>query len=188
MTINSLLQASFNVDEEGAAQMSKLFQKETIKKGEFFLKTKQYCDRLSFIESGFLRLFALEGDKEITQWISTKGNFVTDIASFLFGLRARWNIQALSDCEILTIRKSDYITLKKDFPNWTEIENGFLSVCFITLENRVFNHLSLTAEQRFDELVAYNKELLNHVPLQYIASMLGMSPETLSRIRQKKFS
>jgi len=69
-----------------------------------------------------------------------------------------------------------------------KLHSGFLPSCFITLEDRIFSHLSLNAEERYDAFFQNNKEIFNHVPLQYIASMLGMSPETFSRIRHKKIS
>ena len=53
------------------------------------------------------------------------------------------------------------------------------------LEDQVFNHLSLSTEERYQQFFDHNKDLFNQVPLKYIASMLGMSPETLSRIRSK---
>jgi hypothetical protein len=73
-------------------------------------------------------------------------------------------------------------------PAWPEIEKQFIAGCFITLEDRVFNHLSLSAEERYDQLFAFNQDLFRHVPQQYLASMLGMTPETFSRIRAKKVS
>lgn len=54
------------------------------------------------------------------------------------------------------------------------------------LEDRVYSHISMTAEERYDLYYAQNKELFNQIPLQYIASVLGMSAETLSRIRNRK--
>ncbi|MEL7148037.1 MAG: cyclic nucleotide-binding protein, partial [Bacteroidota bacterium] len=124
----------------------------------------------------------------VTQWISSTGYFITDLNSFVFDQRARWNMQALSDCIIYTIKKDSFRELKKHVPTWTEMEKHFISGCFITMEDRVFSHLSLTAEQRYDELFKQNQELFNQVPLQYLASMLGMTPETFSRIRNKKLS
>ncbi len=63
-----------------------------------------------------------------------------------------------------------------------------MASCFIQLEDRIFSHLSLNAEERYHQFFENNKELFNQVPLQYLASMLGMSPETFSRIRNKKNS
>lgn len=165
-----------------------LFRETELQKDDYFVKIDQFCTRLSFLHEGFVRVFARAGDKEVTQWISTPGYFVTDLASFVFGQRARWNIQALTDCKLYTIEREDYAQLKHNVPDWLELERRFLSTCFITLENRVFQHLSLTAEERYDKLLEFNRELFHQVPLHYLASMLGMSPETFSRIRQKKRS
>jgi CRP-like cAMP-binding protein len=123
--------------------------------------------------------------KEVTQWISSKGYFVTDLASMVFDTPARWNIQALTDSELYTINKTDYNKIGTLIPQWHQIEKLFIAKCFTILEDRVFTHLSMTAEERYQLFFENNKELFNQVPLQYIASMLGMTPETFSRIRKK---
>lgn len=169
-------------------RVTELFTESELKKGAYFIKAGQYCEKLSFVQSGYIRIFAPVAEKEVTQWISTKGHFLTDLYSFTFKQRARWNIQALSDCKLYTIHKENYILLQEVVPNWHELEKQFIANCFLTLEDRVFTHLSLSAEERYDQLFEYNKELFNHVPLHYLASMLGMSPETFSRIRNKKIS
>lgn len=157
-------------------------------KGDYFLKTLQYSNRLSFVEKGYLRMYANHQDKEITQWISGPGYAEVDLSSFLFGERSRWNIQALEDSTIFSIYKSDYKELNSMLADWQEIENKFISKCFIAIENRVYSHLSLSAEERFTSFYTQNKKMFTQVPQQYIASMLGMTPETLSRIRKKIIS
>ncbi len=163
-----------------------LFKSTTIKKGDYFLKSGKICEKLSFIQSGLLRIYIKTEDKEVTQWISTKGYFVTDLSSLVFNTPARFTIQALIDCELYTIDRENYLLLKSLIPQWPELEKLFIARCFVMLEERIFSHLSMTAEERYDLLFEQNKELFNQVPLQYIASMLGMSPETFSRIRKKK--
>lgn len=178
----------FGITNQNIDKITSLFTETKLKKGEYFTKSGQYCERLSFQRSGFIRVFANANDKEITQWISCKGYFITDLYSFTFKQRAKWNIQALTDCEFYTIDKENYTLLNNLVPNWAEMEKKFIAGCFVQLEDRVFNHLSLSAEERYNKLFESNKELFNQVPLQYIASMLGMSPETFSRIRNKKIS
>ncbi|MFD1294980.1 Crp/Fnr family transcriptional regulator [Lutibacter holmesii] len=178
----------FGITNQNMDEITALFTETTLKKGAFFSKPGQYCEKLSFVRSGFIRVFANSNNKEITQWISTKGYFITDLYSFTFKQRAKWNIQALTDCELYTIDKENYARLNNLVPNWVAMEKQFIAGCFIQLEDRVFNHLSLNAEERYDQLFKHNKELFNNVPLQYLASMLGMSPETFSRIRNKKNS
>jgi CRP/FNR family transcriptional regulator, anaerobic regulatory protein len=65
------------------------------------------------------------------------------------------------------------------------LEKLFLVRCFTLLEDRIFSQLSLTAEERYQDFFGKNQALFNQVPLQYIASMLGMTAQTLSRIRKK---
>ena len=72
-----------------------LFKSTTIKKGDYFLKSGKICEKLSFIQSGLLRIYIKTEDKEVTQWISTKGYFVTDLSSLVFNTPARFTIQAL---------------------------------------------------------------------------------------------
>lgn len=137
------------------------------------------------MQSGIVREFVVINDREVTKWISTKGYFVVDLAGFMFKVPARWNIQALTDCEIFRIDIDDYKKIGKVIPGWTELEKLFIAKCFTVLEDRIVTHLSMTAEERYNQLFNINRELFNQVPLQYLASMHGMTPETLSRLRKK---
>ena len=166
--------------------ISPYFKSNTIKKGEYFLKAGKTCDKLCFIKLGLLRIFVASENKEVTQWISTKGYFAADLASFVFESPARWNIQALVDTEVYSIALSDYKKIETYVPKWNELEKLFIVKCFTILEDRIFSHLSMSAEERYNLFFENNKELFNQVPLQHIASMLGMTPETFSRIRKKQ--
>ncbi len=182
------LQSNFGITKESLDQVAVLFQESQLKKGAYFTRKEQFCEKLSFVKEGYIRIFSNTEKKEVTQWISTKGQFVTDLYAFVFKQRARWNIQALTDCQLYTIQNENYEQLNSLVPNWHQLEKQFIAGCFVTLEDRVFNHLSLNAEERYDQLFEQNKALFNQVPHQYLASMLGMTPETFSRIRNKKNS
>jgi CRP-like cAMP-binding protein len=179
------IKSYFGIREEELKQVASLFFEQQLSKSHFFLKTGHVCDKLSFVKSGMVRIYVSTEDKEVTQWISTPGYFVTDLASLVFGTPARWTIQTLSDTELYTISRSDYLKIGKIVPQWFELEKLFITKCFIMLEDRIFSHLSMSAEERYEAFFQHNKELFNRVPLQYIASMLGMTPETFSRIRKK---
>ena len=183
--LEKYIQTYFGVSHDELSHISSFFKRVSFKKGEYFLRTGSPSDRLGFVQSGILREFVLIDDKEITKWISTKGYFALDLSSFMFKIPARWNIQALTDCELYIIENENYQRIGQVIPRWTELEKLFISKCFAALEDRIIVHLSMTAEERYQQLFNFNSELFNQVPLNYLASMLGMTPETLSRIRKK---
>ena len=184
--LEQYIHSYFGVTEQDISEIASLFKPAVLRKGDYFLKTGNSCDRLSFIQSGFLRVYVSMEDKEVTQWIGSKGFFITDLDSLTFNTPARFNIQALTDTELHTIKKEDYNRIAEKIPGWPEIEKKFIVKCFTIMENRIFAHLSMSAEERYSVFFNQNKELFNQVPLQYIASMLGMTPETFSRIRKKQ--
>ena len=110
------------------------------------------------------------------------------LASFMFRSVGRWNIQALTQCTLLSISRSDYDKLNNTVPAWKDLDRLFIVKCFAMMEERIFNHLYMSTEERFNLLMKTQPELFNLVPLQYLASMLGMTPETLSRLRKKQLS
>ncbi|WP_020566823.1 Crp/Fnr family transcriptional regulator [Neolewinella persica] len=184
MTTSQLLQTNFRLSPEKAAEVALLFREDHLKKGDYFLRRGQTVRKLSFLRSGHLRGWAPAGDKDITQWIFTPDYFVADLNCLLFGLPARWNIQALDGCVLATLPEENYLRMSEAVPNWDLLEKEFLGRCFSTLEDRVFTFLSLSARERYEALQAWQPDLFDHVPLHYLASMLGMTAETLSRIRR----
>lgn len=174
------------IETEELEIISALFEEAKLSKGDWFLKTGKQAKHLSFIKSGMFRIFVNTKDKEVTQWISTKGYFITDLSSFVLDNPARWNIQALSDTELFSISKENYKRLGELVPHWHQLEKLFITKCFTMLEDRIFSHLSMSAEERYHYFYENNKELFHQVPLQYLASLLGMTPETFSRIRNKQ--
>lgn len=175
----------FGAAEEELDTISSFFHEVSMTENEFFLRKGRRSDQMAFLRSGIIREWVEVDGKEITKWISTQGYFIVDLSAFLFAHPSRWNLQALEDCELYVIEAEQYRNLGSLVPRWTELEKLFLTKCFSVLEDRVLSFLSLNAEERYRQLYNYNKQLFIDVPLQYLASMLGMTPETFSRIRKK---
>jgi len=187
--MNELERYIFNYFGLTGADIQKIashFSLTLLKKGDYFLKPGEVCRTLSFQRSGLVRFYVDDGDHETTQWISTKDGFVTDLSGLIFNMPSRFHIQALSDCECYTIQQADYVLLGERLPHWHHVEKLFMARCFLFMEQRIFSLLSMKAEERYNWLFQLNPELFNQVPLQYLASMMGMTPETLSRIRKKQ--
>jgi CRP-like cAMP-binding protein len=183
--LEKYIKASVSLSPDDLAMISSYFKPSTISKASFFGKKGLYCEKLAFVQEGFIRVFVEANDREVTQWISGPGYFITDLSSFIFQTPGRWNMQALTDCKLLEITKANYELLAKKLPSWKEIDRLLIVKCFSLMEDRIFNHLHMSTDERFNHLMNTQPELFNLVPLQYLASMLGMTPETLSRLRKK---
>jgi CRP-like cAMP-binding protein len=183
--LEQYIKSYFGVAPTDMELVTSFFKPEQLKVDDFFMRQGQHKDSLGFIKEGFIRVYKDDGKKEITQWISTEGYFITDLNSLVFNQPVRWNMQAITDCSLYVISGKHYRELSQLLPVWDELQKRFIAKCFMQLEDRVFSHLSLSAEERYTLFFNQNKDLFNRVPLHYLASMLGMTPETFSRIRAK---
>jgi CRP-like cAMP-binding protein len=186
--LETYIHQHFSIPLDDCKKVGGLFKSETINKGDYFLRSGRPCNKLSFIQEGILRIYVELPDKEVTQWIGTAGYFMTDIHAFMYRNPSRFNIQALTDTRLFSIDYDAYLAMGKLIPRWHEFEKLLIGKCFVMLEDRVFDLISLSAEARYQKLFEFNREIFNQVPLQYLASMLGMTPETFSRIRRKMVS
>jgi len=177
---------TFGFTEGEFQNINNFFQIKKIKKGDYFLKEGQYVKQLGFVEQGILREYLFVNDKEVTKWFSTSGYFAVDLSGFLFDQKSKVNYQAITDVELLVISKEHYNNISTKISRWDKLEKMFLAKCFTVLENRIISHLALSAEERYNQLFTFNPSLFNEVPLNQLASMLGMTAETLSRIRKKQ--
>ena len=186
--LEGYIQQYFELDTSSASALSKCFVRTDFSKGDMFSTQGKPCRQLAFLKSGVMRVYRYTENKEVTQWILTPGEFAADLSSLTFGTPARWHIEALEPCETYLLAQQEYEQIGSNIPEWPQIEKLFIAKCFLTLEDRVFSFLSLTAEERYAQFMLYKGHLLNQVPHHYIASMLGMTPETLSRVRRKFIS
>lgn len=181
----SFLQKELEFSEKLALEIITFYKEEQLGKNDFLVKKGQYCHKMCFIEKGYFRFFSYADKKVITHWIFGRGQLVTDVASFFLREPAKWQIQTLTDTTIYSITHANYQRLREKVPAWDNYEKLFLIKLMSALENRVYALLSMSAEERFQYLFSSDPQMFNELPLQYLASMLGMTPETLSRIRRK---
>ncbi|WNJ18768.1 Crp/Fnr family transcriptional regulator [Pontibacter sp. G13] len=154
-------------------------------KSEFLIQAGAPCRVMAFIERGFLRMYNLVDGKEITLWIGQGGSFITSLSSFVFETENHWTIQAVTDCELRVISREDHFRLLDQFPKWLAFDNHLLARSFALLEQSMFAHLHTTALQRLNTLMDSHPGIFLHVPHQHIATMIGVTPETLSRLRRQ---
>jgi len=162
-------------------------QPRVIPKKAIFLKLNDIENYISFIESGVVRLYIPKEDpeKEITFGFSFKDQFISAYDSFLTQTPSAYQLQALTETSLLSITYDDL----QEVYNKTQIGNliGRLTAerLFLLKSKREQNLLNLSAEERYMKLFKERPELLKVIPLKYISSYIGVTPQALSRIRKR---
>jgi len=156
-----------------------------LKRGDFLLKKSRICTHIYFIESGCLRCFYEKNGAEATSWLMTEGNVIVSVSSFFNQKESRESIQAMEDTVVIGIsfEKLEYI-------NRTYIEFNFhgrvLSQKYYAIsDDQLYAIKMQRAPERYLHLLETQPELFDRVPAKYIASLLGISEPTLSRVRKK---
>ncbi len=174
------------IDDEALQEVLSYFKPIPLAKGDFLVKAGHICTQIGFVNKGLLRTWYAVDGEEITHWISDEGYFDTSLSSFSFKTPSRWNIQAITDCEMFVLDCDDHRTLLQKHIEWRVFESQLLIYSYLGIEERMFSQLHHTAEERYEKLLANRPQLVLRAPQQYLASMLGMKPETLSRLRKKQ--
>lgn len=161
------------------------FEEAVFSKGDYLLTEGKVCRHMYFVQQGGLRGFYNLDGKEITHWFGFENDFVTSFHSFITQEPAVENLQLLEGSVLWAISKD---TLNRLFVQHHEIETLVRIVYekyYIRLEERYVNAQFRTASERYADLLAQRPHIIERVPLGYIASYLGISQETLSRIRAR---
>ncbi|XOV66505.1 MAG: Crp/Fnr family transcriptional regulator [Fluviicola sp.] len=186
--LTNYIQSYFDTKSDVAELLTDQFETQQLDRNAFQTTIGNRHGDLSFVKSGYLRVYRSTEKKEVTQWISSPNEFTTDLGPLMFDQPARWNIQAITDCELYTLSYSNYRKIQEELTEWPQIEKLFIAKCFMAIEDRIFSFISMTAEERYHFLLKFKPDLFLQVPHQYLASMLGMTPETFSRVRKKIIS
>jgi CRP-like cAMP-binding protein len=159
-----------------------------IAKNELLLKEGVISNQYLFLESGFIRSFAHDVDgNEVTTNFYQPASVVFEVSSFFNRTPSKENIQALTDCTGLYITYAELNDLFHGLQEFREFGRQILVRGFSSLKDRMLSMITETAEERYNKLLLTKPEIFQHAPLKYIASYLGITDTSLSRIR-KEFS
>lgn len=175
--------AGFSMEE--TVQIIKNFTHKKLFKGEYLVQEGKIATQLGFVEKGLLQYFSLtEQGEEKTTYISTPNTFVASLLTYLSEAPARESIRALVETHLWVIEKEDVLLLQQEIPMFKDFYIHLIEWQICCIDKAKFDLITLSAEQRYEKLLKDEPELLQLVPLQYIASMLGISPRHLSRLRK----
>lgn len=153
------------------------------KKNEELLRVGENCNYLYFIDRGFLRGYYCPDVKEITTWFSKENEFATCFYSFVSRKPSVETIQALEDTKLTRISYNTLQTVYKKFPETERIGRLLTETYYLKLEERFLSIQFKTAKERYQNFQETKSSFLQRASLGQIASYLGMSQETLSRMR-----
>lgn len=168
------------------ARIQNDFQYVDLKKGDTLLESDRTARHLYFIDQGVLHNFYLHDGKQVSSWFYTHGQFITAWYSFYSRNPSFESIECLSDCRLLKISYDDYQKLIVDFPAFGNFARLLAEEILVTIDEFSKSWSFLTAREKYNKLLEYFPDVELHIKLGQIASFLGISQETLSRLRSKK--
>ncbi|WP_044203262.1 Crp/Fnr family transcriptional regulator [Flammeovirga sp. OC4] len=159
--------------------------KRTFAKGEVIFSEGKISDEIYFVTKGCVRLFYNVDGNDKTAFFYTEGQFICAGESYTYNVPAIENYQALEETEIYVFTKTMIERLIGGFPKLEIIARVATENELITYQKVLASFITKSAEERYQDLLKTKGDLVQRVPQQYIASFLGVSPETLSRIKAR---
>ncbi len=175
------------LNEQELKSFKNAVEKRVYKKNEVIFSEGRISDEIYFVTQGCVRLFYNADGNDKTAFFYLEGQFICAGESYTFNIPAIENYQAMEETEIYILNKSSIEELLRAHPKFEILARIATENELITYQRMVASFITKSAEQRYIDLLNTQKELFQRVPQQYIASFLGVSPETLSRIKSRVF-
>jgi len=160
------------------------FKSKLVKKNDYLLRQGDTCKDLVFVQKGCLRLYYLKDDIEVSVWFAFQHSSAIEIYSFISGNPSNYFLQAIEDSEILYLQKASLNKLYQLQPKMQEMMRNFWEDVILNLVNRFTALQTDSAEKRYLDLLE-KPDYFATIPQKYLASFIGVTPTSLSRIRKK---
>ena len=179
------LEGKIQLNPEEKELIKTFFKPKKLKKKQFVVVEGYVCNYLTFVSKGLLKSYHVDdkGNEHINQF-SPEGWWTSDMSSFFSGGISFYSIDAMEDSEVLLITKEDFENLTIQVPVMDRYFRLLFQNSLITKERRLISSHTHTAEEKYRHFVENNPDLIKRVPQNLLASYLGLSPETLSRLKK----
>ena len=184
--ISNYLSEVLEIPKEAVATSGDLYTLKKVAKNELLLSEGEICMDTFFVEKGLLRMYSLDrnGKEHIIQFAPEKW-LISDRSSLYFNEKSNYYIEAVEESEILLLRNDFFKNMGLHFPKTAEKNDLLLQKHIRNLQNRVNSLLAETAEERYMNFIKMYPDILLRVPQWMVASYLGITPESLSRVRKE---
>ena len=178
-----------NLSKEEEEVIKQHLTPKKLRKKQYLLQEGDVCKHIAFVEKGALKAYVVDdaGAESIIQF-ALEGWVISDLYSFLTGEPATYNIDALENAELVLISKSAHEELLKKIPKYETYIRLQITGAYIALQKRLTSIISLPLEERYKNFLAIYPNIAQRVPQHMIASYMGLTPETLSRVRSRMAS
>ena len=178
----NFIRAFQEIDTETEQAIKRYFVKETFKKNEFIIEEGEICSKVCFIQSGLIRRFHIKDGLEITSWIYFDNQWVTSLSSFFEQKPSYEYLQACEETIICSLSFADEQKLL-EYPLFSRFHIKQLRFYISKLNEFHHQYKLMSAQEKYQYLLSYFPEIIQKAKLKYIASLMDVSQETLSRIR-----
>jgi hypothetical protein len=182
---NMLISVNILTDSEIANGL-KYFEPKSFEKGDILIEAGKVCDWMAFVNSGVLRNFYISSKvEEVTYCLTFPNKVISAFSSFMTQKVTFENIHALTNGEFLVIKHNPYYDLMNSSENWLKFSRFVAEQSYIEMEHRLLALQMETAKKRYEDLLKFNPDYLQKVPLKYLSSYLGITQRHLSRLRKE---
>lgn len=171
--------------DEEIQDIQHLFVEKTLKKGEFWVKEGEFNSDILFLNKGMLRSYFVKREVEKTFDLVIENQILTATESYVSGLPSTDFIQAVEDTYLSVITKDNLEILYSKSFKWERVGRIIIEYYTIEKEIRIRSFISETAQERYERLTKDQPELMQRTPQIYLANFLGITPQSLSRLRRK---
>lgn len=175
-----------SLTEEEETLVKQYLTPKKLRKKQYLLQEGDICKSIAFVEKGVLRAYSVDekGNEHIIQF-GLEGWLISDLYSFLSNEPATYNIDAIEDAELVLINKSAHEELLRKLPKYETFTRLNITGAYLAMQKRLTSIISSTLEERYTGFINLYPNIVQRVPQHMIASYMGLTPETLSRVRQK---
>lgn len=183
--LESFIRQIVQPNEEEWAAFAAIVKPKKLSKKELLLKEGQVCNFIAFVNSGVIREYSFQNGKETTVDFVSDNQFITDYQSFIMQTPTIQYLEALTDIDLLILRKDGINLLFDRYKVWERFGRLIIERVFCGVEAKRKKIITTTHEEQYRDFAAAYPQIVQQVPQYYIASYLGVTPEHLSRIRKK---
>jgi CRP-like cAMP-binding protein len=182
--LSDFIQSQITLAEHDLHIVLSKFSELTVGKEKHLVRKGQLVTSYYFIKAGGLRIYMDKGDRQITGWLAFENEFFTELTSLKSGQPTVFNIQAIEDTTLFMIDKTQMDLLYRQIPEWQQFGRQIWENAFLKVVNGILGYQTMTAEERYLSLMRQS-DILQRVPLKQLASYLGITQTSLSRLRKK---